>query len=123
MTELLTREEYGAIAASLTPATTAFIDGGFRPAVSGRTFASVNPATGVHLADVAACGSEDVDIAVAKAREAFDDGRAKENHHQKGDVPGLEVLQKGRESVHQADIILSSVLARLSASRCATSLI
>ncbi|MEO0502737.1 MAG: aldehyde dehydrogenase [Pseudomonadota bacterium] len=72
---MLTREEYGAIADSLTPATTAFIDGGFRPAISGKTFASVNPATGAPLAEVAACGPEDVDIAVEKAREAFDDGR------------------------------------------------
>ena len=72
---MLTREEYRAIADSLTPATTAFIDGAFRPAISGKTFASVNPATGVPLAEIAACGPEDVDLAVQKAREAFEDGR------------------------------------------------
>jgi len=75
MTELLTHAEYRAIAASLALPTAAFIDGGFRPAVSGRGYASVNPATGAVLAEVAACGAEDVDLAVAKAREAFEDGR------------------------------------------------
>lgn len=72
---MLTRDEYQAIADSLTPATTAFIDGGFRPAISGKTFTTVNPATGGALAQVAACGPEDVDVAVSKAREAFEDGR------------------------------------------------
>lgn len=72
---MLTTEEYKAIAADLNPATSAFIDGGFRPAMSGKTFDSVNPATGDVIAQVAACGAEDVDFAVTKAREAFEDGR------------------------------------------------
>lgn len=75
MGDLLTRDEYAAIARELTPPTSAFIDGGFRPANSGRTFESVNPATGEKLADIAACDAEDVDLAVSKARAAFDDGR------------------------------------------------
>ena len=75
MTDLLTTEEYEAIAAQLTPPTQAFINGGFRSAISGKTFDTVNPATGTVLAKVAACGSEDVDLAVAKARDAFEDGR------------------------------------------------
>lgn len=75
MAELLTHEEYRAIAADLLLPTGAFIDGGYRPAISGKTFATLNPATGECLAEIAACGAEDVDIAVAKAREAFDDGR------------------------------------------------
>lgn len=75
MTDLLTREEYEALAASLSFPANAFIDGGFRPAKSGKTFPTTNPATGAKLADVAACGPEDVDFAVAKARDAFEDGR------------------------------------------------
>ena len=35
----------------------------------------MNPATGKVLAEVAACDAADVDFAVAKAKEAFDDGR------------------------------------------------
>lgn len=80
MTDLLTRDEYKALAAKLTLPTNAFIDGGYRPAVSGKTFPTVNPATGETLAEIAACGAEDVDFAVLKAREAFDDGRWSKLH-------------------------------------------
>ena len=75
MSELLTHEEYKAIADGLTLASTAFVDGGFRKAASGGTFDSIDPATGKLLAKVAACDAADVDFAVGKAREAFDDGR------------------------------------------------
>ncbi len=72
---LLTHDEYKAIAAGLSFPTQAFIDGHFRPAIKGATFDTLNPATGAVLAKVAACGPEDVDLAVAKARDAFEDGR------------------------------------------------
>lgn len=75
MSELLTTEEYKAIAASLDLPTQAFVDGSFRAAASGKTFDSMNPATGAVLAKVVACGAEDVDFAVGKARDAFEDGR------------------------------------------------
>lgn len=52
----------------------AFIDGRFVPARSGRVFASLNPATGQILAEVASCGEEDMGMAVAAARRAFDAG-------------------------------------------------
>ncbi|MEJ6815385.1 MAG: aldehyde dehydrogenase, partial [Octadecabacter sp.] len=44
------------------------------------TFESSNPATGDLIANVAACGAADVDVAVEKAREAFDDGRWSKMH-------------------------------------------
>lgn len=72
---LLTQDEYQSIASNLDLPTGAFIDGRFRPAMSGKTFASTNPATGEKLADIAACGADDVNLAVEKARDAFDDGR------------------------------------------------
>lgn len=72
---LLTTEEYRAIARDLTFPNQAFIDGAFRPALSGKTFDTVNPATGEVLAKVAACDAADVDFAVQKARDAFEDGR------------------------------------------------
>lgn len=75
MRDLLTTDEYKAIAAGLDFPAQAFVNGGFRPAKSGKTFDTVNPANGQMLAAVAACGAEDVDHAVEKAREAFDDGR------------------------------------------------
>jgi aldehyde dehydrogenase (NAD+) len=52
-----------------------FIDGQWRPARSGRTAPTINPATEAPWATVAAAGREDVDDAVAAARRAFDDGR------------------------------------------------
>ncbi|MEL7098889.1 MAG: aldehyde dehydrogenase family protein [Pseudomonadota bacterium] len=72
---MLTREEYQSIAASIEAPTGAFIDGSFRPAMSGKTFVSTNPATGEKIAEVAACDARDVDLAVQKSREAFEDGR------------------------------------------------
>jgi aldehyde dehydrogenase (NAD+)/phenylacetaldehyde dehydrogenase len=41
---------------------------------SGKTFETVNPATGERLANVAEAGPEDIDLAVRAAREAFDRG-------------------------------------------------
>ncbi len=78
--DLLTQDEYKSIAAGLNLPTGAFIDGGFRPAISGKTFTSTNPATGEALAEIAACGSDDVEFAVEKARESFDDGRWSKLH-------------------------------------------
>jgi len=54
--------------------TAAFIDGKYRPAVSGETFDCINPATGKVIAQVASCGKRDVEAAVASARRAFEDG-------------------------------------------------
>ena len=85
MSELLTKEEYGAIAAGLDLPTGAFIDGSYRPAASAKTFDTVNPATGKHLAKVAACDAADVDFAVTKARDAFEDGRWSRLHRTRGD--------------------------------------
>ncbi|MEM5275373.1 aldehyde dehydrogenase [Cupriavidus taiwanensis] len=75
MAQLLTASEYAAIADRITLPARAFIDGAFVGAVSGETFATTNPATGQVLAEIAACDARDVDIAVARARAAFDDGR------------------------------------------------
>src|SRR5690606_35151080 len=75
MSDLLTLDEYRAIADGLKIQTQSFIGGAFRPALSGQTLPTINPATGAVLAEIAACGAEDVDLAVQSAREAFEDGR------------------------------------------------
>ncbi len=80
MSELLSHDEYKAIAQSLTLPSTAFIDGKFQVSKSGNSFATINPATGETLSDIAACNAEDLDFAVLKAREAFDDGRWSKLH-------------------------------------------
>ncbi|MEJ2176573.1 MAG: aldehyde dehydrogenase [Gammaproteobacteria bacterium] len=74
MTALLTKDEYRALADSLEFPANAFINGGYRPAVSGKTFETIDPSTGVKLADVAACDTQDIDFAVSKARESFEQG-------------------------------------------------
>lgn len=75
MRDLLTAAEYAAIAKSISFPNNAFINGAFKPAISGKTLSTVNPATGETLTEIAACSSEDVDYAVGKAKEAFEDGR------------------------------------------------
>jgi acyl-CoA reductase-like NAD-dependent aldehyde dehydrogenase len=52
----------------------AFIDGAFRDAASGKTFACDSPVDGQTLCQVAACDAEDADRAVASARRAFEQG-------------------------------------------------
>src|SRR5450631_1260235 len=51
-----------------------FIDGQFVDAKSGKTFETVNPATGERLATVAEGDTVDIDLAVRAARRAFDEG-------------------------------------------------
>ncbi|WP_027256168.1 aldehyde dehydrogenase [Leisingera aquimarina] len=70
-----THDDWKTRAAALSFRGQAFIDGRFTDAASGRTFASVNPATGAVLAQVAECDEEDVNRAVAAGRRAFQNGR------------------------------------------------
>lgn len=74
MTDLHTLADVTAIARELRFPTRAFIDGEFRAASSGRTFATTNPATGEMLAELAACDAKDVNLAVSAARAVFDGG-------------------------------------------------
>lgn len=71
----LTHSQWQAEADKLTFRTQAYIDGKFVDAVSGETFATINPATGAVLAQVAECDAADIDLAVTAARRAFEDGR------------------------------------------------
>lgn len=75
MSDVHTFEDYAAIAKHLKFQGRAFINGAFRDALSGAVFPSLNPATGEVLAQVAACASADVDVAVKHAKAAFEDGR------------------------------------------------
>jgi 4-guanidinobutyraldehyde dehydrogenase/NAD-dependent aldehyde dehydrogenase len=53
----------------------AFINGRYVDALAGATRPTVNPANGKEIAEVALCGVEDAELAVAGAREAFESGR------------------------------------------------
>lgn len=74
MSELLTREDYQAIADSTSLPSNAHINGKFVSAKSGETYETTNPATGDVLTNIASCGAEDVDYAVRKARQIFEKG-------------------------------------------------
>lgn len=69
-----THQDWKTRAASLDFRHQAFIDGKFVDAASGKTFQSINPATGAVLASVAEGDAEDVNRAVAAARRAFEAG-------------------------------------------------
>ncbi len=75
------------------------IDGEFRDSVSGKTFATVNPATEKEIAQVAEGGAEDIDLAVKAARRAFDSGPWSR----------MDARDRGRLMFKLADLIESRV--------------
>src|SRR5581483_4676394 len=71
------------------------IGGQWVPSASGKTFATINPATGTVLARVAEGDAEDINRAVAAARKAFESGP----------WPKLTPSQRGRLLWRLADLI------------------
>ncbi len=80
-----------------------FIDGKFVPASDGGTFATTNPATGQHLADVAEATKEDVDAAVAAAWRAFDTWK------HVGDAERAAILNKIADVIDENKELLATV--------------
>ena len=74
MSELLTHEEYKSLGASLDFPQSPFIDGKYRVG-SGEPITTYNPSTGKEITNITTASDGDIDLAVAKAREAFDQGR------------------------------------------------
>jgi len=72
MSELLTHEEYRALADQLELPRAAFIDGRYQ-AGKGARLVATNPANGETLCEISACNADDVDHSVNKARESFED--------------------------------------------------
>ncbi len=73
MTELLTHAEYSALADSLDLPRNPFIDGKYQTG-NGPMMETSNPATGTVITQISTANAQDVNLAVAKAREAFDKG-------------------------------------------------
>lgn len=73
-TDLLMRKtiDWHERAAAMTFETRALLGADRIDAVSGKTFPTVSPLSGQHLADIADCDEVDVDRAVARARAAFE---------------------------------------------------
>jgi hypothetical protein len=107
MTQLLTRAEYQAIAQDLNLPCNAFIDGKFQAARSRKTFTSINPATGKTIAKIAACDARDVDFAVKKAREAFDDGRWSKMHPSERKAVLIRLAKLMKRNSHELAVMES----------------
>ena len=71
---VITLDRAMTIAAAVRPETRAFIGGEYVGAKGGATFATINPATGQSIVEVAHCMAEDVNAAVRAARSAFEAG-------------------------------------------------
>ncbi len=69
------------LAGSIKLPTLAVIDGKLVPAGKGHTFEKHTPRNGRLIAHIAECDADDVDIAVASARSAFEDGRWRHQHY------------------------------------------
>lgn len=75
------------------------IDGKFHDALSGKTFATVNPANEEKIAEVPYAGKEDVDIAVKAASHAFTEGA----------WPKMDARDRGRLLYKLADLIEKNI--------------
>ncbi|KLN59920.1 aldehyde dehydrogenase [Kiloniella spongiae] len=73
--KLLSKKDWTNKATALTFETRLFIDGGYRAASKGEELETINPANDTLLASMAAGTEEDIDLAVAAAKKAWDDGR------------------------------------------------
>ena len=107
MSSLLTLEEYEAIAESLTLPTTAFIDGRARAASDGKTFDTMNPATGRSIAQIAACEEADVDHAVLKARESFESGVWSRMHPAQRKAVLIRLVKLMKRNQHELAVLES----------------
>ncbi len=107
MSGLLTHEEYKAIEKSLDFPTNAFINGQFQSSKSGNTFETINPATGKVIANIAACNSEDVDHAVTKAREAFDQGHWSKLHPSERKEGLIKLSKLIKRNIHELAVMES----------------
>ena len=107
MSLLLTRDEYASIARELVLPSGAFIDGRAQGANSGETFESINPSTGQVLNRIASCGEAEVDLAVAKAREAFDDGRWAKTHPSERKKVLIKLCKLIRRHQHELAVLES----------------
>ena len=107
MSSLLTRDEYRALSQTIVLPSGAFIDGRAVPAMSGARFETINPATGTPLNHIAACDAQDVDLAVRKAREAFEDGRWRKQHPAERKKTIIKLCKLIRRHQHEIAVLES----------------
>ncbi len=69
-----TQEQWIELKNNLNIENRAYINGEYSAALTGQTIPVVNPATDEIFTEIARCQSEDVDLAVSYARQAFQSG-------------------------------------------------
>ena len=107
MSELLTEDQYGAIAAEMAFPTGAWINGKAQSAASGERFTSVNPANGEVVAEIACCGEPEVNLAVEKAREAFDNGAWSRQHPSERKKALIQLVKLIKRHRHELAVLES----------------
>lgn len=107
MSQLLTTAEYHKIAESLPLPNYSFINGEAYYAMSGETYVSTNPATGDTLANITACGVDDVDVAVSVAKHAFDSGVWSEIHPSERKALLLKLCDLVAQNQHELAVMES----------------
>ena len=95
----LSFEEWKKEASEISFRNKAFINGKFVDSISGKTFDSINPATGEILTSVSECNEEDINLAVNAARKAF----------QKGDWSKMPPSERKTILLKLADLIRSNL--------------
>ncbi len=85
-----------------------FIGGKWQDSVSGKTFETVNPATGQVICSVAEGDKADIDLAVKAARKAFEDGPwSKMNASDRGRLLNklADLIEKNREQLAELETL------------------
>ncbi|WP_067272044.1 aldehyde dehydrogenase [Mitsuaria sp. 7] len=120
----LPKNDWTARAAALRPDGRLLINGERRASLSGATFAKHSPVDGRLLGPVARGSAEDIDAAVASARQAFEDGRWRERSPRerkrvlqrwsdlllshRDELALLETLDMGKPITHSRDVDVPS---------------
>ncbi|RWE14780.1 MAG: aldehyde dehydrogenase family protein, partial [Mesorhizobium sp.] len=69
------------------------------------TFETINPATGQVIARIASCGEADVDLAVEKARLAFDSGAWSRAHPSERKRVLRRLVKLMKRNVHELAVL------------------
>jgi aldehyde dehydrogenase (NAD+) len=112
----------------------AFINGKWESSISGKTFPSINPATGETMANIAECDAADIDRAVLSARTAYQGDWSKLRPDDRGkilnkladlieehgnDLARLDSLDAGKPLLDcKADIPAATAIVRFFAGLC-----
>lgn len=105
MSDLLSQDDYEAIARDITFPVQAFINGKFTAAINGGTMETVNPATGQVLAEVSACDAADVDYAVEKAKECFERGTWSRMHPSERKQVMIKLVKLMKRHKHELAVL------------------